>query len=44
MSKEIETWYAKVLKSCYIISGIRCNLQNNWETVQYVGTFKVWNI
>ena len=27
MSKELETWYAKVLKSRYITSGIRCDLQ-----------------
>ena len=27
MSKEIETWYAEVLKSRYITSGIRCDLQ-----------------
>ena len=27
MSKEKETWYAKVLKSRYIASGIRCDLQ-----------------
>ena len=29
MSKEIEIWYAKVLNSRYITSGIRCDLQKN---------------
>ena len=43
MSKELETWYAKVLKSRYITSGIRCDLPKI-DRLQYVGTVKVWNI